>query len=156
VLAWQVRDRRYVADAEGVIFAEIDASAPLPAGVAIVNDRRQEALTAYEIGGRLDAVDLDVATRLGSLLPAHLESSAPELRVAITNADGFVVTTPDGWTAVFGFYSPSTRPTDIVPGQVRLLRSLLAGREAEVRRVVLASETDGTYVPRTTPRATRR
>jgi hypothetical protein len=40
----------------------------------------------------------------------------------------------------------------MIPGQVRLLRSLLAGREPEVRRIILASETSGTYVPRSTPR----
>jgi hypothetical protein len=40
----------------------------------------------------------------------------------------------------------------MIPGQVRLLRSLLAGREAQVDRVILASETDGTYTPRTTPK----
>jgi hypothetical protein len=36
----------------------------------------------------------------------------------------------------------------MIPDQVRLLRSLLAGREAEVQRVILASGTDGTYTPR--------
>ena len=52
---------------------------------------------------------------------------------------------------MFGFYTPSLRTTDLIPGQVRLLRSLLAGREATIKRVVLASQTDGTYVPRATP-----
>ena len=28
---------------------------------------------------------------------------------------------PDGWTAVFGFYTPTIRRTDLIPGQVRLL-----------------------------------
>ncbi len=156
VLAWQVQDRRFIADPEGVIFAEVDATAALPAGVAVVDDRRHGAISLLAIGRRLDPVDLDVATRLGSLTPADVGSAATELRVAATDADGFIVTTPEGWTAVFGLYSPATRPTDIVPGQVRLLRSLLAGREATVRRIILASETDGTYVPRATPRPTRR
>ncbi len=156
VLAWQVRDRRFIADAEGVIFAEVDAAAPLPAGVAVVDDRRQEAISMLAIGRRLDPVDLDVATRLGSLSPSHVGSAAAQLQVAATDDDGFVLATPGGWTAVFGFYSPATRSTDIVPGQVRLLRSLLDGREATVRRIILASDTDGTYVPRTTPRPTRR
>jgi hypothetical protein len=155
VLAWQIRDRRFIADAEGVIFAEVPASEPLPAGVAIVDDRRQGAISLHAVGGRLDPIDLDVATRLGSLVPADVGSSAAALRVAVTDADGFIVTTR-GWTAVFGLYSPATRPTDIVPGQVRLLRSLLAGRESAVRRIILASETDGTYVPRATPRPSAR
>ena len=156
VLAWQVQGRRFIADPEGVIFAEVDATSPLPEGVAVVDDRRQGAISQLAIGGRLDPVDLDVATRLGSLSPAEVGSAASQLQVAATDDDGFIVTTPGGWTAVFGFYSPATRSTDIVPGQVRLLRSLLDGREEAVRRIILASETDGTYVPRTTPRPTRR
>nr|MBA2373781.1 hypothetical protein [Chloroflexota bacterium] len=44
------------------------------------------------------------------------------------------------------------RQTSIVPGQVRLLRSLLIGREPLVERVILADERDGTYVERPTPR----
>ena len=156
VLAWQVGDTRYVADGVGVIFAEVDASSPLPAGVALVDDRRGDDAATLEIGGRLDAVDLDVATRLGSITPADIGSNADRLRVLVTDADGFVVSVQGGWTAVFGFYSPATRPTDMIPGQVRLLRSLLAGREAAVARIVLASETGGTYVPRATPKASAR
>jgi hypothetical protein len=53
--------------------------------------------------------------------------------------------------AVFGYYTPSLRTTDIIPGQVRLLRSLLLGREGLIERIVLASETDGTYVPKASP-----
>lgn len=156
VLAWQVRDRRFIADAQGVIFAEVDASTSLPEGVAVVDDRRQGALRLLAVGGRLDPVDLDVATRLGSLVPGDVGSTAPALQVTVTDAAGFTVSTPRGWTAVFGFYSPATRPAEMIPGQVRLLRSLLAGREAEVLRIILASETDGTYVPRATPRPTPR
>jgi hypothetical protein len=63
-----------------------------------------------------------------------------------------VLSTSRGWDAVFGFFSPATRPTEMIPGQVRLLRSLLDGREPEVRRIILASETSGTYIPRATPR----
>ena len=59
---------------------------------------------------------------------------------------------PKGWSAVFGFYTPSLRTTELIPGQVRLLRSLLVGREQLVDRVILASETDGTYTPRATPK----
>jgi len=60
---------------------------------------------------------------------------------------------PGSWSAVFGFYTPSLRTTEMIPGQVRLLRSLLIGRESLVDRVILASESDGTYTPRTTPSA---
>ncbi len=93
VLAWQVGDERFLADADGVIFAIVDRSAPLPAGVAVVDDRRQGAITLLGIGEHLDPVDLDVATRLGSLTPTDVGSTATALRVAATDADGFVVTT---------------------------------------------------------------
>ena len=55
------------------------------------------------------------------------------------------------WTAVFGIYTDTIRPPSIIPGQVRLLAGLLAGREESVARITLASETDGTYVPAPSP-----
>lgn len=156
VLAWQVGGVRYIADGDGTIFAMLDQQAALPAGVALVDDIRSGGTAPLAIGGKLDAVEFDVATRLGSLVPGDVGSNATRLRVAITDLDGFVVTTSGGWTAVFGVYSPATRSTDIIPGQVRLLRSLLAGREATLARIILASATDGTYVPRATPKPTPR
>ena len=59
------------------------------------------------------------------------------------------------WTAVFGFYTPTLRTTELIPGQVRLLRSLLAGRETSVARVVLADDESGTYIPIETPKPSR-
>lgn len=156
VLAWQVGKERFIADREGVIFATLAAGAALPAGVAVVDDRRTGGVEPLSIGARLDAVELDVATRLASLVPAHIGSNATRLRVAITDLDGFIVSTSDGWTAVFGVYSPATRSTDMIPAQVRLLKSLLAGREATLARIILASGTDGTYVPKATPKPTPR
>ncbi len=87
-------------------------------------------------------------------MPADVGSSAASLAVEVTDQNGFVVVAkPDGWSAVFGFYTPSLRTTVLVPDQVRLLRSLLIGREQLVDRVILASATDGTYLPRATPTA---
>ena len=152
ILAWEVGNRRYIADATGTIFAEVDDEAALPDGVAVVFDQRLASVGSFAIGGHIPPVDLDVATRLGSIGTGDIGSTASELRLAVTDVDGYVVSTPRGWNAVFGFYSPATRPTDMIPGQVRLLKSLLAGREAEVRRIILASATSGTYIPRSTPR----
>ena len=156
ILAWQIGTTRYVADRDGVIFATLDQAAVLPAGIAVIEDQRTDPAPALAIGDRIDAVDLDVATRLGSLTPEQVGSAATRLRVAVTQRDGFVVIAPSAWTAVFGFYSPATRPTDMIPGQVRLLKSLIIGREGSVARIILASETDGTYVPRATPKPTAR
>jgi hypothetical protein len=156
VLAWEVDDQRFIADGTGTIFAIVDRAAKLPAGVAVVDDRRLGAGQDLRIGGHLDAVDLDVATRLGSVTPADIGSNAALLQLVVTTQDGFVIAAPGGWLAAFGFYSPATRSTDMIPGQLRLLRSLLDGREATIRRVVLASATDGTYVPRNTPKPSTR
>lgn len=156
ILAWEAGDARFLADREGVVFASVAKDAELPAGVAAVEDRRTGADDQLSIGARLDPVDLDVATRLASLMPSDVGSAAPRLRVRITDDDGFVVFVEKGWSATFGFYSPATRPTSIIPGQVRLLRSFLSGKEATVARVILASETDGTYVPLATPKPTKK
>lgn len=154
ILAWQVGDRRLLVDVDGRVIADRTAAdpAPDPALPAVV-DRRASA-AALGVGSVLDPIDLDAARRLASLRPADIGSAAGSLAVSVDDTDGFtVVPGPGGWDAVFGFYTPSQRTTDMIPGQVRLLRSLLAGREAGVARVVLASATDGTYVPRATPKA---
>ncbi|HET9852454.1 MAG TPA: FtsQ-type POTRA domain-containing protein [Candidatus Limnocylindrales bacterium] len=156
ILAWQAGGNRLLVDRQGVIFASVTPDAALPAGVAVVEDRRTGADEQLAIGARLDPVDLDVATRLGSLEPPDVGSAAPHLRVRVTDADGFLVFVDKGWTAVFGFYSPATRAASIIPGQVRLLRSFLIDREATVARVILASETDGTFVPKATPKPTKK
>lgn len=142
------------ADAGGTLFALITDAPPAAATDLVVVDDRRATSADLSVGLRLDPVDLDAATRLASLGPADVGSSAVSLAVAVTDENGFVVSArPDGWSAVFGFYTPSLRTTALVPGQVRLLRSLLMGREQLVERVILASETDGTYVPRGTPSA---
>ncbi|MCI0581417.1 MAG: FtsQ-type POTRA domain-containing protein, partial [Chloroflexi bacterium] len=152
ILVWQVSARRYLIDVEGRLIAELGPGLELPlADRPVIVDRRAAAGT-LGVGRSIEPVHFDAARRLGSLTPADLGSAAVELEVAVTDENGFVVTTgPDGWTAIFGFYTPSLRTTELIPGQVRLLRSLLAGREATVGRVVLASDTDGTYLPKPTP-----
>ncbi|HXG26520.1 MAG TPA: FtsQ-type POTRA domain-containing protein, partial [Candidatus Binatia bacterium] len=156
ILAWEAGSMRYLADHEGVLFAAVPKDERLPAGLVVVEDRRLGAADAFAIGDRLDTTDLDVATRLGSLTPADVGSAASRLRVRVTEGDGFVLVTDGGWVAVFGVYSPATRPADMIAGQARLLRSILYGREDQLARIVLASETSGTYVPKPSPRATPR
>jgi cell division protein FtsQ len=151
VLVWQVGEERYLVDAGGALFAE-DAgqrgtdAATLP----VVSDQRAGSVR-LGVGSTLDPVDLDAATRLGSLRPSDVGSAAERLGLQITDVHGFVVrAVPTAWQAVFGFYTPSLRSPDMIPGQVRLLRSLLLEQgERNVLRVILASPTDGTF---TTPR----
>ncbi len=154
ILVWIVGERRFLADREGALFAVYPADRPGPTkDLPSILDRRA-ASGGLAVGSRLDPVDIDAATRLGSLTPADIGSAKEKLRVAIDDTDGFtVIPIPGGPPAVFGFYTPSLRTPELIPGQVRLLRELLRGREAAIRRVVLASDTDGTYTPRATPSA---
>jgi cell division septal protein FtsQ len=153
VLVWQVGERRWLTDATGTLFAELGDRPPSEAAALPVVVDRRSLSTGLAVGSQLDPLDLDAATRLASLAPDDVGSSAASLAVTVTDETGFVVSTvPEGWTAIFGFYTPSLRTTELIPGQVRLLRSLLDGREPDVGRVVLASATDGTYLPRSTPK----
>lgn len=152
VLTWKVGERRWLVDADGGLFAELGHDSPAAAAKLPVVEDRRAASTGLTVGSHLDPVDLDAATRLASLHPGDLGSVAVGLTVTVTDETGFVVASnPAAWTAVFGFYTPSLRTTDLIPGQVRLLRSLLDGREAQVDRVILASTTDGTFTPKATP-----
>ncbi|MBA3234358.1 MAG: FtsQ-type POTRA domain-containing protein [Chloroflexi bacterium] len=169
VLIWQVGSHRFLTDAQGMLFAEVaDQNVAAAAGLPVIDDRRlastgtpgsdepRSAAAGLGIGSQLDPIDLDAATRLASLEPADVGSSAVSLAVVVTDANGFVLDArPNGWTAVFGFYTMSLRSTEIIAGQVRLLRSLVIGREPLVERVILASETDGTYTPRETAPGTK-
>jgi hypothetical protein len=149
VMVWQVGARRYLADGDGTLFALMPDHPPaVAAHLPVIDDRRSSA-GDLAVGKSLDPLDLDAATRLAALVPGDVGSSAVSLGLSVTDDDGFVLgPRPGAWSAVFGFYTPSLRTTEMIPGQVRLLRSLLTGRESTVGRVVLASETDGTYVPR--------
>ena len=153
VLIWRVGARRYLVDADGNLFGLLGDKAPAQAAELVVIDDRRAASAGLSVGTRLDPQDTDAATRLASLVPADVGSAAKALQVRVTDENGFVIRAdPQGWLAVFGFYTPSLRTTDLIPGQVRLLRSLLIGREPLVNRIILASDTDGTYVPKPTPK----
>ncbi|HSG85361.1 MAG TPA: FtsQ-type POTRA domain-containing protein [Candidatus Limnocylindrales bacterium] len=165
IAAWRVDERLFLVDVDGRVIAEGSPDAALPrlaaadggGPVPVIVDGRPAA--GIRVGATLNPVVLDAARRLGSLVPTDAGTEAPRLAVAFDEAAGWIVR-PDGdpalgWTAIFGFYTSDLasdlRPTSMIPAQVRLLRSLLDGREAEVGRVILASGTEGTYVPREAP-----
>jgi cell division protein FtsQ len=153
VLIWRVGARRYLTDEQGYLFGRLGDTPPPQAADLFVIDDRRAASVGLSVGARLDPQDVDAATRLASLVPADVGSAATSLQIRVTDEYGFVIRAdPQGWLAVFGFYTPSLRTTDLIPGQVRLLRSLLIGREPLIDRVILASDTDGTYVPKPTPK----
>jgi hypothetical protein len=147
ILAWRIGDATFLVDRDGEILAAA-ATADDAAGLPVVIDAREASRFLLVVGRQIDPVDLDAATRLASLTPADVGTTAAGLVLRITDADGFVLTTsPASWTAVFGPYGLGLRSPELIPGQVRLLRSLLFGRETEIARVVLADDQNGTYLP---------
>lgn len=152
ILVWRIGARRYLVDGDGRLFVKLpEEPTATTAALPVIEDRRA-AMVDLVVGATLDRVDLDAATRLGSLAPADVGSAAEALVVFISDANGFTIRTrPASWQAVFGFYTPTLRTPELVPGQVRLLRSLLIGREPLVDKVILASETDGTLIPKPSP-----
>jgi cell division septal protein FtsQ len=154
VVVWQIADRRFAVDETGRLFADV-TSDPSGATVSIpvVVDERAAAGN-LSVTSALDPTDLDAATRLGSLTPSQVRSSASTFRVHITDERGFTLSSGSGgWVAVFGFYFRSQRTPALIPGQVQLLASFLAGREDQVATVILADDHDGTYIPKATPKS---
>ena len=162
ILAWHAGAALLLVDRDGKVIA--DAGAPdatdtaraIAAGLPTVDDARSVVPPGTSgtgtpplpaVGGELGPLDLDVATRLLSLRPADVGSSATGLQVRLDDEDGWTLrpAVDRPWTAVFGFYSPTLRPADLLAQQTRLLRSLLAGREAQLLRIILADGTHGTY-----------
>ena len=156
IIVWAIGERRLAVDQEGLLFADVggDAAAPLMGEIPVVRDDRA-ASAGLAIRARLDPVDLDAATRLGSLTPRQIGSRAARLAVRVGDDRGFTVGSGSGgWLAVFGFYGRSQRTPELIPGQVQLLAALLAGREDAVQTVILADDRDGTWIPKPTPRPT--
>jgi cell division septal protein FtsQ len=154
IAVWQIGSQRFLVDRRGVLFATVAALDPdTAAELPLITDRRIASEAALTETDSLDPIVLDAATRLASIRPADIGSSATQLVLEVGDESGFVLRAePHGWVAIFGFYTPTLRTPELIPGQVRLLRSLLADREATVARVVLADDTSGTYQPKTTPR----
>jgi cell division septal protein FtsQ len=149
VLVWAIGDRRYLVDGEGVLFATLETAPAAAQGLRVVEDRRATS-PGLTTGARLDPVDIDAATRLGSLTPADVGSAAARLTIAVDDERGFAVASdPAAWTATFGFYTPTLRTPELVPGQVRLLRSLIARvGEGKIATILLTDTTNGTYTVR--------
>jgi hypothetical protein len=174
ILVWSTPTGLYLVDVTGLVISALPPGAAVPqvdrdgiivtpgtsaSGAArplpVVRDLRTSG-PLLGVGSTIQTVDLAAARRLGSLTPADIGSVATGISISITDEDGFVVmpTAIPGarWTAVFGVYTETIRPPTMIPGQVRLLAGLLAGREGTVARITLASETDGTYVPAPSPK----
>jgi hypothetical protein len=152
LLRWQIGDRVYAVSESGELLGETaslnlapTATAVIAAAPLLYDDRTPSPLLTV---GQLTGTELDVATRLASLTPEDLGTAATTLTLRLLSDFGFVVEATGSsieWNAVFGIYSATIRPTSMIPGQVRLLRSLLAGRESRIGWVILADDQAGTY-----------
>lgn len=152
LLRWQIGDRIYGISDQGELLGETatlnlasDTAATLAAAPLLYDDRVPSPLPAE---GTLSAIELDVVTRIASLTSDDLGTEATTLNLRLLSDFGFVVEAigPSiAWSAVFGIYSATIRPTNMIPGQVRLLRSLLAGRETRIGWVILADDQAGTF-----------
>ncbi len=150
ILVWQTSGGRFLVDSTGLAFIRLADGVAPPNGLPTISDDR--AASSVSVGGSIDPVAFDAATRLGSLKPADLESAANGLIVALTDDQGFTLkAVPNLWTATFGFYTSSLRSPAMIPDQVRLLRSLLAGREPTVESMILADGQNGTFTLKAKP-----
>ena len=143
ILVWAVGQKRLLLDHGGRIFSASAGQAGV--GLPVIVDRRVASGT-LDVGAQIAAVDLDAATRFASLKPADMGSAARGLIIVIGDENGYELR-PDGkgWVAYFGLYTPTLRTPDLIPGQVRLLRSLIANREDAIGRITLADDRNGTF-----------
>ena len=152
ILIWAIGDRRLAVDDTGLLFADVTTDPTgITQGIPVVSDERA-ASAALGVKSVLDPVDLDAATRLGSVTPTNVASHAAAFRVHVTDDRGFTISSGrGGWVAVFGFYGRNARTPDLIKGQVQLLTGLLANREDAVQTIILADDREGTYIPKATP-----
>ena len=152
LMRWQIGDRIYVVSENGKLLGDATSLHLSPSAVGVLaampllHDDRD--VSPLSVGDQLTATELDVATRLVTLTPEQLGTMATSLTFHLLGDFGFVVQAAGPsveWNAVFGIYSATIRPTSMVPGQVRLLRSLLAGRETRIGWVILADDQAGTF-----------
>jgi hypothetical protein len=154
VFAMRRSDTNLLVDERGTVVASVEDDEAGVLGIPVVHDERLQWAIDTDVGGTVDPIDLAAILQLAALEPAAVGSSAPNLVLAITDDDGYVLTAePDGWRAIFGHYTPTLRPVDLVPRQVQCLRSLLATGETDIETIYLApvDERCGTYLPRRTP-----
>jgi hypothetical protein len=146
----------HLVDVEGVVLDLIPERGGDALALPVLADSRDDTAPVLEVGGRLQEPDLSAVRQLLALSQADLGSAAQSLVLTADDEEGFVLAAqPDGWRAVFGHYTPTLRPVEMIARQAQCLRTLLAEGEgeAEIATIFLAPLDDrcGTYLPRTTP-----
>jgi hypothetical protein len=154
ILVWETAEGGFLVDEAGVLFAP-EGSAPQVPPLPVVRDDRS-ASTGLRVGAQLAASDIEAVRRLAALSPSFLGSAATSLAVRAGDDEGFTLdAAPQGWHAVFGFYTPTVRPPTLIDGQAQCLASLIAAGEARLATIYLAPGGDrcGTFTsqPAKTP-----
>jgi hypothetical protein len=138
---WQTSAVRLLGAADGTLIGQLALGTDLPpdlAALPLIDDRRRDSRDAI-VGDRIDAPTLAAALRLSGIGPAALGSTAADLQVRMTDADGFLlVSRGPTWMADFGYYPPLDAGEQgtleqRVNAQVAAVRTLFAARpEAEI------------------------
>jgi hypothetical protein len=146
----------FLVDDRGVALDDVSAEQAGTLGLPVVDDGRELFAPVLEVGGRLDEISLAADLRLAALTPEVIGSNYTTVAVTVDDDDGYVLTAePNGWRAIFGHYTQTLRPVDIIDRQVECLRARVASDETDIAVIYLAPLEDrcGTYLPRATPRA---
>jgi hypothetical protein len=131
------------AEAEAVSDPTVAARESLP----LVEDGRLPPV-APTVGDFLPQSDLAVMRQLLALTPELLGSKAQDLHLRVDKQDGYVLESHDRtWRALFGRYTPSLQPPEVIPQQVQCLQWLLASEERRLEqvRLALSDEACGTF-----------
>ncbi len=151
VFVWRTADGDFLVDSSGVLLRAAAAGDPLAADLPVLNDER-ERVPVPGVGGSMEPVDLAAVLKLAAVDPPLLGSGAAWLTLSADDENGYVLAAaPRSWRAIFGHYTPTLRPPDIIDQQVQCLRALL-GDEEQLLTVYLAPADDrcGTFVARPT------
>ena len=111
-----------------------------------VEDERLHA-EPPDTGDCLSVTDLAVMRQLLSLTPDELGVPEETLRLRVDPFEGYVLASDSGWQAVFGHYTPTLQPPDVIPRQVQCLTWLLAsvGRRLETTYLSVSAQGCGTF-----------
>lgn len=157
ILVWRRVGAQWLVDVEGAILAPAPAGHGLPS----VDDQRAAVASGasdatWLAGGRVLPLDLEVARVLGAVTADDLGPTGSSLDLTVDDSEGWVLTSDDGWRAVFGHYAPASRPPASIQEQLTCLSALLHSADGDVAEVTLSLSDDacGTFLPRATPTVT--
>ena len=142
----------WLVDVEGTLFAPLDAEVELDedtpegavrAGLPVVDDQRLIETPPVE-GDRLRAIDLDAMRQLLALDSELLGPRASDLWLRVDDKVGYVLSSRDrAWRALFGHYTLTLQPPDVIPQQVQCLQWVLASGPRKLEQVRLAVSEGG-------------